>query len=86
MTATPQPGQTWIDQRPMTDRREWRDKTRYRRLVAVTASDPDGFVEGFSSWQVRARTGWTAMDYPPARTTRISADVFVRRFVRSEES
>lgn len=84
--STPRPGEVWIDRRPMTDRREWRDAARFRRVVAVTSFDPDGFAEGSSSWQEHSNTGWATMDYPTARTTRIRASVFLQRFVRSEES
>lgn len=86
MATDPQPDEVWIDQRPTTDRSEWRDATRYRRVVTVTSFTPYGYVEGLSSWQERTRKGWTAMGYPPARKTRILSHVFLQRFRRAEES
>lgn len=85
--AEPKPGEVWIDSRPMTDRMEWKDATKYRRIVVVTEFSPDGWAEGRSSWQKKARTGgWVDLDYPPARSTRILAHVFVRRFSRLDAS
>lgn len=84
---TPKPGQTWIDLRPMTDRAEWRDAKKFRRYVTVTSFEPHGHCEGISGWQKKARNGqWVGLEYPPPRRTRILAHVFVRRFVRAEES
>ncbi len=60
MGATPQPGETWIDSRPMTDRREWRDATKFRRCVTVTAVD-HSYIEGSSFWQERKRGQWVEM-------------------------
>lgn len=86
MTTVPQPDEVWIDSRPMTDRSEWRDPKRFRRIVTVTSFVPYGHVEGLSSWQEYTRKGWTAMEYPPVRKTRILSHVFLNRFRRAEES
>lgn len=82
--ADPKPGEVWIDLRPMTDRMEWKDATKFRRLVVVTEFSPHGWAEGRSSWQQNKRGSWVDLDYPPARSTRILAHVFTRRFVRDE--
>lgn len=84
MATIPKRGEVWIDLRPMTDRREWRDSTKYRRIVTVVDYSPHGSVEGLSAWQEKTRKGWATMEYPPARKTRILAHVFVRRFVLGE--
>jgi hypothetical protein len=83
--TTPQPGDVWLDSRPMTDRPEWRDKTRFRRVVRVTAFEAHGWAEGKSSWQERKRGHWADMEFPPPRTTRILAVEFLRRFARIED-
>ena len=86
MTSMPQRDEVWYDLRPMTDRREWRDSSRFRRIVTVIHFEPNGFAEGKSAWQTRVGGVWTTMDYPAARYTRIRADAFVRRFLRVEAS
>lgn len=86
MATVPPPDEVWVDSRPMTDRREWRDSKRFRRIVTVSSFVPYGHVEGLSAWQEYTRGRWTAMDYPAARKTRILAHVFLHRFRRAEES
>jgi hypothetical protein len=83
--STPQPGEVWIDSRPSTDRAEWRDATKFRRVLLVESFEPDRNVVGKSSWQERRREQWADMGYPPPRTTRIQAAVFLRRFHRDED-
>lgn len=84
MATAPKPGDIWIDSRPMTDRREWRDATKFRRCVTVTGAS-DRYVEGSSFWQERKRGQWVDMPYPPSRSTRILADVFAHRFKPAED-
>jgi hypothetical protein len=84
MAAVPKRDEVWVDRRPMTDRREWRDDTKFRRVVTVAHYSPHGWVEGLSTWQEKTREGWTTMEYPPSRSTRILAHVFMRRFVPAD--
>lgn len=81
MATIPKRGEVWVDLRPTTDRREWRDSTRFRRVVTVIHFDVDGFAEGKSAWQTYVDDAWTTMDYPAERYTRIRAGEFARRFV-----
>lgn len=80
----PEPGQHWIDLRPMTDRKEWRDSTKFRRCIDVVKFEANGWAEGYSYWEKHYADGWREMNYPGRRWTRILAHVFERRFIRKE--